>query len=476
MKSVRSKILAFSSALVAASMIVLGVFACVMILNSSQQVLNDNMRETAKVMASLVHTELQANVNLVSALGSNEQLTSDELTDAQKVDIVNEWAEYHDMLRGNIMGPDGIGLGDKIDYSDRAYFKAAMQGQSYISEPITSRIDGSIVYVIAVPLWEDGNVGGKVAGVVTLDPDSSFLVDIMKSLQISKNSGAYMIDQNGVTIADTVIDTINQQNIEEEAKTDSSLSALAQIHTKMRARESGTARYTINGVQKMAAYAPIEGTNGWSVSVTAPTSDFMGSVYVAVGVTILLVIAALIISALIAAALAARIGTPIHICSDRLEKFAEGDFTSPIPDINTQDETGRLAQATKRMVEALSNAISDTQTHLNYMAEGDFSHPFDNRELYIGDLSPVAESLEKIQNRLSNTLAQIDMAASQVSTGSEQVSSGSQALAQGATQQASSVEELASTINSISESINRTAVPQKMPVRQTSTIRVRAHW
>ncbi len=457
MKSVRSKILAFSSALVAASMIVLGVFACVMILNSSQQVLNDNMRETAKVMASLVHTELQANVNLVSALGSNEHLTSDELTDAQKVDMVNEWAEYHDMLRGNIMGPDGIGLGDKIDYSDRAYFKAAMQGQSYISEPITSRIDGSIVYVIAVPLWEDGNVGGKVAGVVTLDPDSSFLVDIMKSLQISKNSGAYMIDQNGVTIADTVVDTINQQNIEEEAKTDSSLSALAQIHTKMRAGESGTANYTINGVQKIAAYAPIEGTNGWSVSVTAPTSDFMGSVYVAVGVTILLVVVALIISALIAAALAARIGTPIRICSDRLEKFAEGDFTSPIPDINTQDETGRLAQATKRMVQALSDAISDTQTHLIYMAEGDFSHPFDNKELYIGDLSPVAESLEKIQNRLSNTLAQIDMAASQVSTGSEQVSSGSQALAQGATEQASSVEELASTINSISESINRTA-------------------
>ena len=56
MKSVRSKILAFSSALVAASMIVLGVFACVMILNSSQQVLNDNMRETAKVMASCRQT------------------------------------------------------------------------------------------------------------------------------------------------------------------------------------------------------------------------------------------------------------------------------------------------------------------------------------------------------------------------------------------------------------------------------------
>ena len=457
MKSVRSKILAFSSALVAVSMIVLGSVACFMILTSSQQVLSDNMRETAKVMANLVHSELQADLNLAASLGSNAALTSEDTSDAEKVQIVNEWASYYRMLRGNIMGVDGIGLGDKIDYSDRAYFQAAIQGNTYISEPVTSRIDGSIVYVLAVPLWKDGKVGGEVAGVITLDPDSNFLVDIMQSLTISENSGAYMIDQNGITIADTTADTINQQNIEQEAQSDKSLASLAEIHAKMRAGESGTGKYTINGVQKLAAYAPVEGTNGWSVSVTAPTADFMGSVYIAVGVTVLLVVAALVIAAVIAATLATKIGTPIRICSERLEKFAEGDFTSPIPEINTQDETGRLARATKQMVEALSNAIADTQTQLGQMAEGNFSFPFENRDVYIGDLAPVAQSLEKIKGRLSSTLAQIDMAAAQVSTGSEQVSSGSQALAQGATQQASSVEELASTINSISDSINRTA-------------------
>ena len=54
-----------------------------------------------------------------------------------------------------------------------------------------------------------------------------------------------------------------------------SLAALAAIHARMRAGESGFGTYHINGVEKYIAFAPVEGTDSWSLAITAHISDFM---------------------------------------------------------------------------------------------------------------------------------------------------------------------------------------------------------
>ena len=72
----------------------------------------------------------------------------------------------------------------------------------------------------------------------------------MESIHISENSGAYMIDSTGTTIADTTLDTVSVQNIEQEAQQDSSLSAAA-LHADMRAGNSGYGSYEISGARNI---------------------------------------------------------------------------------------------------------------------------------------------------------------------------------------------------------------------------------
>ena len=456
MKSVKSKILALSATLVSVSMIILGASACVMISQNSRQMLYDNMQETAKIMASLVSETIQGEVNTIKGLGTKSEISSDEYTNEEKVQMAQEWADSMGLSTVTLIDLNGKSYADGSDFSDHIYFQEAKKGNTYVAEPLVSRVDGKTV-VIAAPIWKNGIAGGEVAAVATVRPGEDVLNEIMRSLNVSENSSAYMIDQSGITIADTVAENVSTENIEEKAKTDSSYASLAAVHAKMRAGETGVTTYELSGQEKVAAYAPVAGTNGWSVNVITPLNDFMGGTYLAIGVTVVLVVAASVISAVIATMVAGKIGTPIRLCTERIQQFSQGDFSSPVPHINTNDETGVLASATETMVRVLNNVVDDMRTHLNEMAGGNFSVSLENKEEYVGDLAPLAVSMETIQGRLSETLSQIDMAAAQVASGSGQVSSGAQALAQGSTEQASSVEELASTVNNISDSINRTA-------------------
>lgn len=457
MKSVKAKILTCMIATSTVFMLLLGTITVSLNRQSSDDVLTQTMQATATETAAHISYELKSYKNVANCLGLESRLTDPETSLEEKQAMINQWAESYGFTRGNLLDRNGRSVFDGKDFSDRAYFAAALQGKSSVSTPVISKVTGLMSIIIAAPVWQDGKYGSTVAGCVYLVPEETFLNDIMTSIHISEHSGAYMIDQSGYTIADTVMDTITTQNIEEEAKSDSSLKPLAAIHAKMRAGESGMGNYTINGAEKLLAYAPVAETDGWSIGVSAPHNDFLQSTILATFVTIALAALCIIVATIIAIILARRIGQPIQLCTKRIELLARGDMTSPIPEIRSQDETGALAKATKTIVSDLRGIISDMDYMIGSMAAGNFNVKSRAAELYTGDYETLLKSIMNINQRLNGTLAQINTAAGQVAAGSDQVSSGAQALAQGATQQASAVEQLSATINDISEISHQTA-------------------
>lgn len=457
MKSIRSKILMCMSLTVAFTMLILGGTSIYLNYSSSNQLLEQTMKETAKIAAGRVSKELESYMNVAVDAGCIARLADPEQSIENKREIINQRAESHGFQRGNIIGEDGISIFDGNDYSDRYYYQQAMKGKTYISEPLISKITGKFSIMISAPLWEKGIPDTKVVGAVYFVPTETFLNDIVSSIHISENSTAYVINSSGVTIADKTMDTITTQNIEEEAKTDSSLKMLAQIHEKMRNGESGFGEYKINGVQKFSSYAPIAGTDGWSIGVVAPGSDFMSSTYFAIIITIVLLFVSLAVVFFIALRLANGIGNPVKLCADRLKKLALGNLTAEVPKVNSRDEIGVLAEATSSIVYTMHGIITDMDWGLGEMASGNFEIDSKSKELYIGDFESLANSMYKILDHLSTTLRQINQSAEQVASGSEQVSAGAQALSQGATEQAASVEELAATINDISLHVRQNA-------------------
>ena len=448
MRSIKSKITFFTIFISGLGMLILTVTAAVSIFSLSMKNASDAVFEVAKVAADRASWEITAYSNLASELGVNEILCDPNSTEAQKNDILNKRTEQYELQRCNFIYSDGIGI-DGTDYSDREYFKAAMNGKNLVSDPLISKKTGKLTIIVAAPLWKDGIAGGTPIGCVYVVPDEEFLNDIVRSITYGENGSAFILSDDGVLIAEK--DTENVKSMINLNDTDPKVAELAQ---KMSAGESGSCRVDVLGDKKFIGYAPISGSNGWSIAVFGPVSEHLRSAQTTIVLCIIILAAVAAVSGILAAVMGKKIGDPIKKCTDRILLLSKGDISSDVPRIKSDDETMLLANATETVVNSLNSIIRDIGRIVESMSGGDLTVDTEiGSNLYIGDYSQLLHDLDLIKNNLSSTMENISNAADQVSSGSDQVSAGAQALSQGATEQAAEIENLSERIHDISEQI-----------------------
>ncbi|MCI9467641.1 MAG: HAMP domain-containing protein [Ruminiclostridium sp.] len=458
MKSIRKKITVCLMATVLVALVAVGASGITLNYNSTLATVEQMMRETAVLAAERIEQELTAYKNVAMDTGCIPQLSDGAVPVETKRAILDERVSMHGFQRGNIIGADGRSIFDGQDYSDRGYVSKAMQGEVSVSEPLISKITGELSIMVAAPLYAGGVHGGQIVGVVYFVPPETFLNDIVSSIQVSANSRAYMINQNGETIADVTLDTITTQNIEQEAQGNSSLKELADIHAAMRAGENGFGSYRdTSGHTQFAAYAPVGGTDGWSVAVNALKTDYLSDTYMNMIINVVVIVVSMLASIVVALKLANNISNPMRACAARMKLLVAGDLDSPVPQVTGQDETAELTRSTAEMVAGLNAILNDIDYLLNEMAKQNFDIQSANRDAYVGKFQSILHSMRHLKGELSTTMRQIDASAAQVSAASDQVSTGAQTLSHGSMEQASSVEELAATITDISNGAKKTS-------------------
>ena len=260
--------------LVLLSIVSLVIVSMIMNLSGTLSRLKADMQEIAKLSADRIRQELMVSETIVSELGCSYQLSAAVFTPAQKQEYINQRVEAYGMVRGKLIGSNGICAADGTDYNDREYFKRSMQGEVVVSDPVIAKTDGKISVIISAPVYEGGDKNGEIIGVVFVVPDPEFLNDICAAISFSEHSGCYLLGSTGTTIAhsDSAI-AQEQKNNMELSQTDSSLKGIAKIEQKMLNGETGYGTYFRKGAYTLQAYAPIEGTNGWMVAVDAPVTD-----------------------------------------------------------------------------------------------------------------------------------------------------------------------------------------------------------
>ena len=470
MKSIRTKITLCLMVTVLITQLVVGAASISLNYNSTLKTVDQMMRETAVLAAERIEQELTAYKNVAMDTGCISQLLDADVSLEEKRSIIDERVSMHGFQRGNIVGPDGVSIFDGNNYSDREYVKQAMQGNVYVSEPLISKVTGELSIMVAAPIYEGGIQGSSIIGVVYFVPPETFLNDIVTSIKVSENSRAYMINNTGYTIADTTLETITVQNIEEEAKSESSLKELAAIHASMREGKNDFGSYKSGKDKMFAAYAPVNGTDGWSLAVVAPQLDYLSSTYFDIIINLVMMVFAILLSIIVALKLANSIGNPMKACAERMRLLVEGDLETPVPEAVNEDETGILMASTADLVAGLSAIIHDIDFLLHEMANQNLDIHSQNREAYVGDFQSILISMRMLKLELSDTLLQINTSADQVSNASSQVSSSAQNLSQGSVEQASSVQELAARISEISNQAKHTASGALDVRRQTHSV------
>lgn len=155
-----------------------------------------------------------------------------------------------------------------------------------------------------------------------------------------------------------------------------------------------------------------------------------------------------------------KVSAPLSEITKTAERLEQGnlglaDGQAAGNGIYSGDEIGTLGRIFDSTTRRLGSYIGEISSVLDSIAEGDLTNSV--RQEYIGDFTSIQRSLERISDKLNDTMSQIRDSAEQVSDGSEQVSSSAQDLAQGATEQASSVQELIATMSEISGNAGKTA-------------------
>ena len=465
MKSIRKKITVCLMLTILISLLAAGISGIVPSYRSTLSTVEHMMSATAVLAAERVEQELAAYKNAAMDAGCIPQLSDPDVPADEKYALIQERCTMHQFQRGNIIGPDGHSIFDGTDYSDREYVKQALQGNIYVSEPLVSKITGELSIIAAAPLYSDGIYGSSIVGVVYFVPEETFLNDIVSSIRIGENSHAYMINKSGSTIADTTLDTITVQNIESEAKDNSSLKELAAIHGKMRQGENGFGSYTTTETesenakeQKMfIAYAPVPDTDGWSIAVTAPRLNYLAATYKAMAINIAVIVASVLISMITALLLANNIGNPMKACARRMQLLVEGDLETPVPVVRNKDETGMLTASAASLVDGLGLVIHDISYLLTELANRNLDIHTKHEEIYAGSFQNILQSMRHMKTQLNDIMHQVSHSASQVSAASSQLSASAQTLSEGTARQAGSVQQLAERMNIISNDVKDTA-------------------
>ena len=139
----------------------------------------------------------------------------------------------------------------------------------------------------------------------------------------------------------------------------------------------------------------------------------------------------------------------LDMLSGRLNSFSKGDLESPFPVLEKEDEISDMVGTSESMAKTLKTIIVDVDRLLSYMADGDFTQVTDIREAYLGDFRGLLASTEKLSEKLSETLGNIDIAAEQIADGSCQLAQSSEDLASGANDQANYIQALSNTIEEV---------------------------
>ena len=444
MKTIRAKILSSIILITTVSLLITGGAASVMNYQSTVSTLRQTLQEAVVIAANQVSAEMKAQMNLVKEFAYNSVLWGDIDRDS-KIDQLHSLRDNSGFDLIIMTDASGISLETRENMSGlEAFQHAKTTGSPFISDPVRLDESEDMLVLFAAPVMRN-NV---FQGAIIAGKSASFLSDLVSTIHVGTGNAA-VLNKSGDTIGFADYNLVLQKyNTQKEAKSDSKLERLAAIEYSMTQGNTGFADYYYAGQEKMMAYAPVPGTNGWSIDIAIVQSDFMGGTRQSLFITAFIMLAALIAASVLAIRLSTSIANPIKATAERLRKLAEGDLKSEISISANKDETGLLSSSLSQTVLDLRNIITDITLQLGELSQGNFCIDFHKN--YKGDFQPIQDSITNITQSLNHTL-------SQISTAADQVSSGAQALSQGATEQASSIEELAATVNEISAHVGNTA-------------------
>ncbi|MGL4730010.1 MAG: methyl-accepting chemotaxis protein [Clostridium sp.] len=307
---------------------------------------NFEVMETISKQGSLeVEEKLQSMLNICNTLADNHVLRNPEIKFEEKRSILQQNVDRfgHERIaiidkNGNFVSNDGR----KLNVSDREYFKEAISGKNYITQPYFSKAEKDDFLVgYAVPIKNINN-DKDIIGVLFMIRDGFEFSQMTDEIKFKSTGEAFVIDKDGTIIADKDKNLIlSQRNIVKEEKNEELLS----VGQKMIDGESGSSEYNVDGTKKYISYSPI-GLTGWSLGILIEREDLLSSLIILKKVILILICIGLIASSAVCYFEAKKSTDKLMRLRDYIKNFEICDFTEDISeDLRCNNEIGDICDS-----------------------------------------------------------------------------------------------------------------------------------
>lgn len=467
MRSLRKKIIVFIGIPVILSYLAVGTAIFQIMETNIQQLTNDKLTSDSRAASGDIELFLQQYVevpkqfaqnvevqDMMSKIGAGQQMEQDLRFGELLATMENLAGEDTNVLSVFLADVDArqyvTSSGENVqnyETTERPWFVEMKASNALtLTEPYEDFTTKKLVVTIAAPVYQKNTQ--QIIGAVGLDLVVDNLRTSMSQYKLGETGFYIMISSGGRVIYHPDSTKINQ-NI-----TDIDLSQ--NFKNTISAKTEGLLEYTSEGVHSHG-YLSAVGDTGWMIATGLPDAEYNAVYNQILFVWVIAMLLAMVVVATLIVMITRGLVAPIKKLEIVANQIADGNLDVSV-EVETRDETGKLAAAFNRTVLQLTHYreyIQEIVSVLETMAQGDMRIRLQHE--YAGEFAPIKQALLDISGALNNTLTTINEIAEQVNSGAEQVSSAAQALAAGATEQAASVEELSSMLTRIDEAAKKNA-------------------
>ena len=385
---------------------------------AQMQMVQTDVNRASALASENLSNQLQNYMNVTSIAGTDSIIRDSSASISDKEACIDRYVQTYGFTSGNLLDQNAVSLFDGTDFSDRDYVQRALTGEVCVSDITLSRYTGTYGVSIAAPVQ---SASGDITGVIYFRIDNDFMTSIVENLKISRNSSACIVDANNQIIA--------HENPE-------------LIMTEAAASNDG-----------ICASVPVNNTNGWTLVITAPESDFTGAMTTMIRQFVIWDIIAVIAALIIAMLFANSMSKSVLTVKNAMLSISQGDLSCSLTKTKRKDELGVLQNTAASLVEMLQHIIGEANQILGSIAHFDLTTGEMNS--YPGAFNGLADSVNAIRQMLTRMIIDIQSSSANVKSGSSQLAEATQLLSEGTVSQTSSIEKLVMDMNNVVDSINQ---------------------
>ena len=420
--SIGNKITSMVIIFVALALLVIGITVTALSINTENKQIEEKMTLQLSNSINEIEQVLSTHSKAVSSLSSTIGVTGTQMTAPEYRDLLTRYVSLNTNTYGigvfydyNAYQPDikyfgpyayrenasisyseALFSNDDYDYPNQEWYLVGKNADGEIawSPPFKDdALDISMV-TVASAIYDSGK---NFRGVVTGDIDLSSLQTMIGEIKVGETGRAFLIDQNGLYIADADAAKAMTVNLLEDPNT-----SLAALGENMLSGEPGSGEFSNDSGKNNIYYAPIPAT-GWTLAIMQTQSELnapiMSLIFQLIGLFLLI----LIVLSFIIIRQIKGVVNPIIMITELFHKAELGDFDSDIPAaiISRKDELGKLGLSFQK----LSENIQENIATLEQISLGNLEVAVDVKS----DQDIQSKSLLEVVKNLKNLDAEVEM-------------------------------------------------------------------